>query len=73
MSLNDSLMSLDAYCNFTNFRCIKISVASDHRAFSLYLKFRCPWMPPQSLNVFSHLGVFSILVKPLTTENSENL
>ena len=25
-----------------------------------------------SLNVFSHLGVFLISVKPLTTENTEN-
>ena len=25
-----------------------------------------------SLNVFSHLGVFFISVKPLTTENTEN-
>ena len=28
-----SIFSLRAYCNFTNFRCVKISVTSDHGAF----------------------------------------
>ena len=39
------------YCNFTNFRCVKISVASDHGAFGS-VKFRCPRMLLWSLNVF---------------------
>ena len=30
-----SLYHVNVYYNFTNFRCIKILVASDHKAFSL--------------------------------------
>ena len=36
------------HCNFTNFRCVKISVASDRGAFSV----RYPWMLSGPLNVF---------------------
>ena len=36
------------------------------------LKFRWPRMLSGSGMCFSHLGVFLISVKPLTTENTEN-
>ena len=59
------------YCNFTNFRCVKISVASDHSVrFSVNVGIRGCWRDHSMY--FSHLGVFLISVKPLTTESTEN-
>ena len=62
--------SYQYYCNFTNFRCVHISVASDDRERSVSFKFRCPWMLSLSLNVFfAFRRLFNF---PLTTENTEN-
>ena len=34
---SDETIMQTSYCNFTNFRCVEISVAGDHRAFGLVL------------------------------------
>ena len=60
------------YCNFTSFRCVKISVASEQGAFGLVIiSVSWGWLNALSLMHFLILG-FLILVKPLTTENTEN-
>ena len=35
------LLGKEEYCNFTNFRCVKVSVASNREAFDV-VNFRCP-------------------------------
>ena len=59
------------YCNFTNFWCVKILVASDREAFGS-LNFGIRGCGRDHSMCFSHLGVFLISVKPSTTENTEN-
>ena len=58
------------YCNFTNFRCVKISLASGRGAFGV-LNFGVRRCSRECLMYFSHWGVFLNSVKPLTTENTE--
>ena len=52
-SLVESTQFSFDYCIFTNFRCVKISVASDRGPFGVvYFKYRCLWMLLWSRNVF---------------------
>ena len=61
---------MSQYCIFTNFRCVKISVASDRGPFGV-VQISVSVDAVVVAQRFSHLGVFLISVKPLTTENTE--
>ena len=60
------------YCNFTNFRCVKISVSSDRGAFGVVLISVSVDVVVITQCIFLILGVFLISVKPMTTEITEN-
>ena len=60
------------HCNFTNFRCAKILVASDHSGILFSLNFGVREYCGDHSTDSSHLGVFLISVKPLSTKNTEN-
>ena len=58
--------------HFTNFRCVKISVASACEALGFIFIFGAGGCRHYYLMHFSYLVVFLVSVKPLTIENTKN-